>query len=158
MNYIYKMIGKYISKRVFLAKTSEYNREEIGKRYELYFALTTQWTVNLQDGLKIADYLRKKNIKKIAIYGKGNLEELLTRELKGTDISIEYYIDQNAEKYRFVTKDEVVITCDKIKEQKEVDAVIVTPVLAYDLICHDLENRDVSFKVISLEDIIYNIS
>lgn len=61
------------------------------------FVFMNQWTRLLQDGKAVADYFRRNNYKKIAIYGFGLVGETLERELRETEIEVAYIIDQNAE-------------------------------------------------------------
>ncbi len=124
-------------------------------RLKGYFEMTSRWVKNLQDDVSVVDYLKEKNIQTIAIYGMGNLGELLEKEIIGSDITIQYAIDKNAEIYKYASKDFLIIEPEDITKQEKVDAIIVTPVFAYNKICENLEKYNLSIPIISLDNIIF---
>lgn len=139
-------------------KIKKVEKSDLDNRYMLYFSLTTQWIKNKQENIELAQYFHDKSIKTIAIYGLGSMEELLYNELKDSDIEIKYMTDQNARAYQFAIKEFPVIFPSEIPNQEPVDAIIVTPIFAYQAICNDLEKYNCSAEIISLEDIIFELS
>lgn len=132
-------------KRKKTKKTSEKNL--------YYYNAAAQWVINKQEGKSMVKYLNSKGIKKIAIYGMGSMEELLYNELKNTEIEIEYFIDGNASNYEFMFD---VIGINEIEKQKNVDAIIVTPIFDFLEIADKLK-KVINCEIISLEEIIYSL-
>lgn len=117
----------------------------------MYLTITSQWVLNKQEGKTISAFFAENDIKKVAIYGMGTMEELLYNELKNMDINVAYFIDRNASNYKFMYD---VITLDQINNFEMVDAIIVTPVFAFKEIAEDVK-KYVNVKVISLEELVY---
>lgn len=121
------------------------------KRNSMYLTITTQWVLNKQEGKTMDAFFTENEIKKVAIYGMGTMEELLYNELKNMDVDVSYFIDKNATNYEFMYD---VITLDQMSNFEMVDAVIVTPVFAFGEIAEDVKkNADV--KIVSLEELVY---
>lgn len=139
-------------------KIKQNNRDSLKtqKRLNNYYTVSAQWIYNLQNGRYISSYLEAKKIHCIAIYGIGNLAEMLINELSDTNIKIVYGIDQNAENYEGIGIKFPVITPDKIDIQETVDAIIVTPVFAYYDIAETLRKKGVKFPILSLEEVVFN--
>jgi glycosyltransferase involved in cell wall biosynthesis len=112
--------------------------------YELF-----QWVILKQKNRHIEDFFYANNIKRIAVYGMGDIAYLLINELKDTDISIEYGIDGKCYGEFWGIH---VLPIEA--EFPIVDAIVVTPVVAFDSIYHDLKNRTY-IKLISLEDVLF---
>lgn len=138
----YKLLYKKVRKR-------EANKNT--KRSSLYYTITTQWVLNKQAGKTMKSFLKENNIYKIAVYGMGTMEELLYGEIKNLDVTICYRIDKNASKYAFMLD---VITMDEIVDCEKVDAIIVTPVFAFETIAEDLK-KYTDAQIISLEELVY---
>jgi len=98
----------------------------------------------------VADILKTKGLRNIAIYGFGNRGSQLYDYLKNTEINVKYAIDQNSTK---IIRDRYVeipiINLDDSYEQ--VDAVIVSVISHFELISEQLKGK-VNCPVISLED------
>lgn len=141
--------GAVVSKVVF-GKEIEKQSGKVDK-FKGYYNLLNQWLINIHEGKSIVDYLKKNDYKKIAIYGMGELGNRLYEELKNSDITVEYAIDKEAN--RVYSELEVVSIEDELKE---VDMIIVTAIFAFEDIVKNLEEH-CNYKVISLEDVIYDI-
>ena len=77
--------------------------------------------------------------------------ETLVDELRGTDITVSYGIDKNADMiYSFID----VLNMDD--ELKMVDVVVVTSITVFDEIKQNIKKR-MNCPVISLEDILYEL-
>jgi len=122
--------------------------DRTGMNYEVlkkWFLLHTQ-------GKTIASYFNSNGYKSIAVYGMAELGRYLISELRTSAINIRYGIDRRAE----ILKAEVpILTIED--ELPEVDVVVVTAVFYYDQIAEGLLNR-IECPVVSLEDILYNVS
>lgn len=115
------------------------------------FLLMSQWVKVKQSGKGIADYLEQNNYKKIAIYGMGNVGEILINELYGSGIKIIYGIDRNA--------DNIYAECKVVKPEdklEQADAVIVTSITYFDEIADDLSMK-LNCPILSIEKILCDI-
>lgn len=137
--------------------TQKQSKIEIQKNHEMsekhfaLFLMMNQWVKVKQEGKQLSEYLKKKGYKTIAIYGMSYAGETLADELGGTDITVSYGIDKNADMiYSFI---DVVHMEDELKA---VDAVVVTSVTSFEEIKQKLKSK-ISCPVISLEDILYDI-
>ena len=126
-------------------------------RLNLYYTVLSQWLNNNLDGKRITEYLMKEDMKVIAIYGAGKLGELLYKELAGSDITVKYFIDKDASSLCYGLDEICVKTIDELHDVKEIDAIIVTPVFAYDEIEKNIHHMFSGMKVISLEDVVFDI-
>ena len=113
--------------------------------------LFNQWMITKQEGKSIVDYLHKNNVKTVAIYGMSYVGERLYDELKGSDITVKYAIDKNADK---IYADVDVLTPEE--ELPEVDLIIVTATFFYDEIEEQL-SEVTECAIASLEDILYEL-
>lgn len=138
--------GKTISKEAF-------QKEKIGKeKFKNYYYMTNHWLDLKQNNISVVDYFINNNINTVAIYGMGEMGKRLIKELKNSNIKVKYVVDKN--KNLDIDDDITLITKDDMF--KQVDAIIVTATFAFDDIRKELKEK-VSFPVISLEDIIYDI-
>ena len=87
--------------------------------------------------------------KKVAVYGMGYAGETLVDELRGSDITVAYGIDQRGVS---VYADVDVVSVDDNLEV--VDAVVVTAVTFFDEIQEKLSAK-MDCPILSLEDILY---
>lgn len=98
----------------------------------------------------IVEYLSAEGINSIGIYGWGTVGKMLYSFLKvSSDIRIEYIADKN------VTDQEKVILPVQIRNQKAVDALIISPIFYYDEIFHELREVGVVVPIIPLEYFLY---
>lgn len=117
-----------------------------------YYNLFEHWIEVKNRGSNAADYFRKNNFKEIAVYGMGRPGCLLCNELKdASDVKVKYAIDKNISARKHIV-DLRKLTDDVIP----VDAVVVTPVTAFDSIKAELEKK-FDCPVISLESVIYDL-
>lgn len=115
------------------------------------FLMMNQWVKVKQEGKNLASYFEKNGYKKIAIYGMSYAGETLIDELKNSDISVAYGIDQKANS---IYSDVNVVSLDDDLEM--VDAVVVTAIT----FLYEIEKKlsiKIDCPIISLEDILYEI-
>lgn len=148
-------VGGIIGGFVYLGQKSLKKETILGKRYKSYYELTNQWITNKNKNKDIARYFVENNIKTIAIYGMGTLCELFFEDIKKTDIKVSYFIDKNVDELYYGLDNISVIGIDDIRNQENVDAIIITPIFDYESILQDLQ--DIDTRIISLEDIIYEM-
>ena len=65
--------------------------------YKRAFSLFQRWGRNVSAGVSPAAFFKERGIRKIAVYGAGDLGKSLEMLLKNTDIRVKFFIDQNAE-------------------------------------------------------------
>lgn len=120
-------------------------------KFKKYYQLTNQWLMLKNMNKTIADYLINKGYKSIAIYGMGELGNRLYEDLVNSPVEVIYaidkYPDNNFAELRF---------CELSEDMEPVDLIIVTPVFDYDDIQRNISSN-VSYNILSLEDIIYDI-
>jgi len=121
----------------------------------MYYKLLNQWMKNKAQNKKITDYLMDNGIKTIAIYGMGEVGQLLYEELKGEQVQVLYFIESaggNSIEDRYGKR---VIGVKEINLQEKADAIIITPIYNFENIYNDIVDENVGTIVLSLEDIIY---
>ena len=106
------------------------------ERYRGYWKVFDAWLSLLENCGTVADYLRKKNYKSVAIYGYGMLGKHLVHQLKALGVCVDYVIESNTGKE---TDGIPMYSLDSILP--EVDAVIVTVMYDYDKIYEDLKDK-----------------
>jgi len=72
---------------------------ERGDKFSRMFGLLDYWLKLKEDKKDITFFLKKMSYNNIAIYGLGHLGTHLVRELKHSDIKIDYAIDKNVEEF-----------------------------------------------------------
>ncbi|MCM1157854.1 MAG: hypothetical protein NC300_09485 [Bacteroidales bacterium] len=118
-------------------------------KFKGYYSLLNQWLLLKQEGQSMAQYFADNQYKAIAIYGMGELGNLLYRELKNNGrVDVKYAIDKNADNVYSELK-----VFDTADDLPPVDVVIVTATFAFDEIEAELRKK-VACQIISLEDVI----
>lgn len=138
---------RFIKRKIRLSETN------LNRQSQYYDALL-DWIDNMQGNRRIDAFLLENGYKKIAVYGKGTLGFLLYRELQNADVTIEFFMDQTADEYSSNVEGIPVIKKEELDKMEEVDAIIVTPIHAYENIRKDLEGMGVTIPVISLNEAI----
>ena len=126
-------------------------KDEIIKKMQIFYKIFDCWLQMRQEGRTLAEYFTKNNYKTVAIYGMKELGERLLDELKDSDISVLYAIDNNA--------DQIDVNVDIVTpndELKPVDVIVVTAVYYFDVISYTLSEK-VDYPIVSLEDIVYEL-
>ena len=121
------------------------------RRADDYYHVLVQWMRNKYNGNRLSNYFIKHGYSKVAIYGMGEIGDLLYEELLAEGFKVEYSIDQIGgshikELRGYTLKDEL----------PEVDAIVITPIFAMDSICNSLQNKT-NAKLVSLKEIIYDL-
>lgn len=137
-------MGKVIDK-------SANKAQAMSDKHLALFLMMNRWIQVKQEGKTLTDYLEKHDYKVVAIYGISYVGERLLDELKGSNITVKYGIDKEADG---IHADIPVVYMDDLLE--EVDAVIVTAISFIDEIESTLSTK-ISCPIISLEDILYDM-
>ncbi len=110
--------------------------EKRAEKNGINFRISCRWIKGYQNCKKIEDYLNKKEIKEVAVYGMGELGKCLIKELETENIAIKYVIDRN--NYRaFGTY----LCYSPLDALPEVQAIIITPVSDFDNIARQLKEK-----------------
>ena len=151
----YNEFWKLYSKEGFYNTSKKFidGGEESAWKAAIKYQTAIDWLMMKQKGISIISYFEKKELKNIAIYGMGEFGLLLCNELENEDINIVFTMDSE----RILPYNDIpVISMSQLKEMEDVDAIIVTPVFAYNKIKKQLE-KIVDYPIISLEEIVkYN--
>lgn len=115
------------------------------------FLMMNQWVSVKQEGKSLGTYFEMNGYKKIAIYGMSYAGETLVNELKNTEITVAYGIDQRADSL-YTDLDIVTIEDDL----EDVDAIVVTAITFFEEIEEQLLEK-VNCPILSLEDILYEV-
>lgn len=122
---------------------SDINKEENSK-----ILLYSKWIEAHQKGLDIADYLKSRRMRSIAIYGLGRIGKLLLNELDKTDVFVKYGIDCRKD---FLNLSIPVCTVDD--DLVPVDGIIVTVSEEYNLIYESISDK-IDCQIVTLEDLL----
>lgn len=120
------------------------------KVHALYMAFD-QWLQIRQQGKSLVEYFTQNGYKTVAVYGMKELGERLCDELKGSDVTVSYAIDKNADA---IYADVDVVTPDE--ELAPVDVIVVTAITYFDEI-EEMLSEKVDCPIVSLEDILYEV-
>lgn len=149
----YQKIGQKNTDDKELNKKNDSNYlETASDKYWMLFSMMKDWCALYQKGKRISHYLHEHGFYSIAIYGLGDVGETLYNELKDTSIDIVCGIDQSD--YYLIDDIDVITPNDLIPNN--VDAIIVTPISAYEQIYNSLRNMT-DACILSLEDIICSL-
>lgn len=127
------------------------NEKYLEEKHLVLFQLMTRWVKNQHADKSIDQYLQEQGIATIAIYGMNYVGKTLLEELTNSPIEVKYAIDNNK------TLNDIGIPIVLAEDQLEpVDAVIVTAI-TYFADIKELLGSKVDSKIISLEEIIYDM-
>lgn len=71
--------------------------EDQSVRYESYWRLLDNWLSLKEVQINLGEYFHARGVQRIAVYGAGMLGRHLLKELEGSQVQVEYVIDQKAE-------------------------------------------------------------
>lgn len=92
----------------------------------------------LQNGKRVSEILAHRGIKSVAIYGMGYLGEQLYKDIVNSDIELKYVMDQNPANVLMSIEVPILTLNDEIPD---VDAIIITPLNAFDSIASDISKK-----------------
>ncbi len=141
--------GSAVSICWLVSKNKE--QQKRGNR-QRYLDLVNQWLIALQSGCCAADFLKKRNIYRVAVYGMGLYGRHFIRELsRQSEVVVVYGIDcKKMKPYRGVC------VLQPGEQMEEVDAIINTVIWNH----HNIEKQfaaRVHGKILNLEDIIFDL-
>lgn len=107
-------------------------------RLNCYNKMLLQWNTLLRNGINIVEYFEKRNIKHIAIWGRGDLCNALICELKDK-VEIKYIVESKPKSKQY--ENIPVISANGITD--EIQAVVVIPVYDMNSIQKRISNRNI---------------
>lgn len=116
-----------------------------------YFNILQEWMAIKENGAGLDPYFLKHHYEKIAIYGWGVLGKLLYKDLRDTEVKVEYAIDRAA-----VANDINLAVMTLDDAFPEVDVIVVTATFAFEEIRKDLEQHT-EIPIISLRDVVFEV-
>lgn len=124
-------------------------------RLKPYYEILNHWLLLKQQGKTFEEYFIDHNIHTIAIYGMAELGKRLYAEIEGMEsVEVRYVIDKGiGEQIKSVISDAVVVSMNE--KLPDVDAIVVTPVFAYEEIKRDL-NAKCNIPIVSIEDVVFH--
>ncbi len=120
------------------------------EKFRIMYYLMERWMRIKQNNGSVTDYFNIYGYKSIAIYGMAEIGQILMHELEGSNIKILYGIDKNtkvSDKINIISPD---------SDIPDVDVIVVTAIAYFDEI-EELLSSKCNAKIISLEDIIYEV-
>jgi len=113
--------------------------------------MLVHWVEHGSQNNEIAEYLRRKGIERVAVYGMAEVGQFIFQNLQDSGITVVCGIDRNKEPYG-----QKVVRPEDFQE--DVDAIIVTAVYYFSEI-YDTLNQKVGNKVpiFGLDEIIYEL-
>ncbi len=135
-------------------KTNTSNTKPKKDKFKMYYNVMNQWLQHKHNNKNLSEYFERKEYRRIAIYGLGELGNRLIDELKDTKTEVVYGVDRNINNtYCSVSA----YALDEFSDAAEdVDVIVVTPIFAYDEVVSELKNL-VSCDIVSLEDVVFEV-
>lgn len=122
-------------------------------RYKLFFERTYQWLTLLENGSGLIPYFKKRQCKKIGIYGNAEFGKMLYKELAGhSEIQVDFFMDRNAENNRMIEGIPVFLP-EELPSVPDVDMLVVTAIAAADSIVRTLLEIRPELPIVSLNTI-----
>ena len=109
-----------------------------------------RWMEFITMGLSLDNYLLKRGINEVAIYGGGHIGRMLYLQLVKTEVKVLFCIDQNIENNYISVDLPIYNTYENIPKIK---AIIVTPFYCFEQIKTQLKVCD-NCKILSVENMI----
>ena len=125
------------------------NKDRIINKYKKYYVLAMSWMDLAENGFVLDKYFERNGFKHIAVYGGRDMGRHLIKQLKGTEIMVDYMIDRTI----YLDQFETIPVYQPDDKLPVVDAVIVTPIWDYSKIREEV-SRQLSCPIISLEDVV----
>lgn len=107
-------------------------------------------------GWSIADFFINNQYYNIALYGIGDLGEIIFWDLKNSKINLKYIIDKKADEFFTEFNGIKVVPLEKINKEDKVDIILITNILKYNEILDNLEKVNVDInKILHINQVIF---
>ena len=132
------------------------NDAEIAKKNDMLFRLCNRWLFLKNKGKRISDYLAKRKVSQVAVYGCGELGNRLIEELYQSNIHVLVGIDINA-LHTDAPIEVVLPMTENCKKWEQADAIIVTSVYNYNDVATKMKELGYDKQIIALNDILMDM-
>lgn len=127
-------------------------------KYAYSYLTVEQFLKQKCKGKSLTDFFKFHGYNKIAIYGIGDLGEIIYQDLSQSDISIEFFIDGAYKSFSKGYKNIPVVGIEDIKKQSKVDVILISPIF----FCNDIIDNLVAVgckleEIINLSDAVYGL-
>ena len=139
--------------KCYLHKNNTTSNTKEEERYKIIARCFDKWLTESENNNFIREFLQKRNIKRVGVYGYGMLGRHLVFELRQSDISVEWIMDKRGD---VISCGYPVLNPDKTGYIPEVDIIIVTAVADFDEVEAMLYEK-ADYPVISLMEIVKNM-
>lgn len=137
-----------------IAKDAIEEKSNKADKFKSYYTMLNQWLCIKQKNCNLAEYFKKNNYNRIAIYGLGEMGNRLIEELKGTEVEVIYGMDKDIDG---ILCDITAYSLDDVEQVLEKpDVVVVTAIFAYDEIKDKLSQK-LEAEIVSLEDVVFEV-
>lgn len=126
--------------------------ERMLNKAQTNYEMVRDWLYIKQRGDSLVDYFLENNYKSIAIYGGGDLGQLLLQELEESAIKVEVIFDNNAKEIYLEGKVE-----KYIPHQISAQCLVITAVFDIARIIELIRNNNPEIPIVSLREIISTI-
>lgn len=128
------------------------------ERYQYSFLTVQRYLTMKCQKKNPSQFFEKYQMKKIAIYGLGELAKCLLNDLAESSLEVEYIVDQAYASYPNGYRGIPVIGVGDIKEQKDVDVMVVTVLYEFNQIVDSLLEQQIPLdNIINMNDIVYSL-
>lgn len=144
----------------YVVNTSKYfnldiiNKSILSDRYKKYYLMNNKWIQNLNNKKLIGRYLKQNNIKRVSIYGLGDIAHNLFNELNNLDIKVDSFICSSLDTIESDIAENVLIVDFNSLDRINSDLIIITPIYEFENIRKKLKLLGCETKIESLENII----
>lgn len=115
-----------------------------------------RWLENKLDQKSFESYFKQYGYKTIGFFDAGEIGKMFLKELQGTEIQIQWFVDNNAEGIGQIQGIPVHLMRDVLKLPR-VDIVCVSPTYNYEAVNRYLVEKDSHIKTLSLKDATFEI-
>ncbi|WP_031549209.1 hypothetical protein [Oribacterium sp. FC2011] len=115
-----------------------------------------RWLENKLDLKSFESYFQQYGYKTIGFFDAGEIGKMFLKELQGTEIRIDWFVDNNAEGIGHIEGIPVYLMKDVLKLPK-VDIVCVSPIFNYEAVNRYLVENNSHIRTLSLKDATFEI-
>jgi hypothetical protein len=148
-------IAFFYGSKLFYKQRAITQLKKRANNYLMWYNVLLRWVENAQKGKTIGSYLLSRGYRKIAVYGLGDICDLICETLKESEIRIVFLINEDSSKIQ--EKSLPIIGIEKMTEYKKVDAIVVVKIDEYTAILKKIREINPKIDVISLDAIILSI-
>jgi UDP-N-acetylmuramoylalanine-D-glutamate ligase len=116
------------------------------------FRMLNRWMCLKEEKIFIADYLEKKGIRRLGIYGYGVMGKHLIRDLAERQYEAAWVMDGNAESDTYCRK---IIRPNDKESTDDVDLIVITPIRLMEEIEVTLLKKG-NDRIVSIEELVYD--